>query len=150
MLIVFPPCTYLCRSGLHHNAKDAAREALTLDALDFVQELMNADVPKIALENPIGCISTGIRKPDQIIHPHQFGHDASKATCLWLKNLPSLIPTRDVAPRIVNGMKRWGNQTDSGNNKLVPGEDRWADRSVTYEGIALAMAHQWGNLDDAP
>lgn len=119
---------------------------MTEDALAFVRLLLDAPIPRIALENPIGCISTRIRKPDQTIQPWQFGHDASKATCLWLKNLPTLKPTQEVAPRIVNGRKRWGNQTDSGQNRLGPSDDRWKIRSETYAGIADAMAAQWGPL----
>jgi hypothetical protein len=105
---------------------------------------MNANIKKIAIENPIGCISTRIRKPDQIIQPYDFGENASKQTCLWLKNLPQLKPTAYYPPRVVNGKKRWGNQTDSGQNKLTPSDDRWAKRSITYQGIADAMAEQWG------
>lgn len=93
VLIAHPPCTYLAVSGLHWNTKRPERAALTEDALEFVRELFDAPVAKIALENPVGCISTRIRKPDQIIQPWQFGHDASKATCLWLKGLPPLTPT---------------------------------------------------------
>jgi hypothetical protein len=113
---------------------------------------MGADCPHIAIENPIGCISTRIRKPDQIVQPYEYGDDASKATCLWLKNLPLLRPTAYVPPRIVNGKKRWGNQTDSGQNRIGPSEDRHTVRSQTYQGIAAAMAEQWGTflqqLDD--
>ena len=145
-MIAHPPCTYLCSSGLHWNKKFPDRQQKTEDALVFVRQLLSAPIPKIALENPIGCISTRIRKPDQIIQPHQFGHDASKATCLWLKGLPPLTPTAYVEPRIINGKKRWSNQTDSGQNKLPPSENRWALRSETYKGIALAMATQWGLL----
>ena len=105
---------------------------------------MDAPIHMIALENPIGCISTRIRKSDQIIQPWQFGSDASKATCIWLKNLPLLVPTKIYPPRIVNGKKRWGNQVDSGQNKLAPTDDRWKIRSRTYQGIADAMAQQWG------
>jgi hypothetical protein len=105
--------------------------------------LMAAPIPRIAVENPISVISSRIRKPDQIINPWQFGHDASKRTCLWLKNLPLLTPTDIVEPRIVNGKKRWANQTDSGQNRLPPSEDRWKIRSETYTGIAQAMATQW-------
>ncbi len=100
------------------------------------------------MENPVGCISTRIRTPDQIIQPYQFGADASKATCLWLTNLPPLQHTSLVNPRIVwaggKPAMRWGNQTDSGQNALGPSETRWAERSVTYLGIAEAMAEQWG------
>jgi hypothetical protein len=144
LMIAHPPCTYLCSSGLHWNKRRPERVAQTEAALEFVKLLLDAPISRIALENPIGCISTRIRKPDQTIQPHQFGHDASKATCLWLKNLPSLRPTKIVEPRIVNGRPRWGNQTDSGQNKLSPSADRWAIRSATYPGIAAAMAAQWG------
>lgn len=100
----------------------------------------------LALENPVGCISTRIRKPTQIIQPYQFGDDASKKTCLWLRNLPPLTPTKYIPPRMVNGKPRWANQTDSGQNKLGPSEDRWKERSRTYQGIADAMATQWGRI----
>jgi hypothetical protein len=98
----------------------------------------------IAIENPIGCLSSRWRKPDQIVQPWHYGDDASKATCLWLKNLPPLVATNPYPPRIVNGKKRWGNQTDSGQNKLGPSEDRWKERSRTFPGIANAMAQYWG------
>lgn len=111
----------------------------------FIDGQEVAHIPRRAVENPIGCISTRVRKPDQIIHPHQFGSDASKSTCLWLNGLPLLVPTEHVAPRMVEGRKRWANQTDSGQNKLPPSEDRWKIRSETYPGIAQAMATQWGN-----
>lgn len=146
LMIAHPPCTYLCSSGLHWNKRVEGRAAKTEGALEFVQFLLNAPIPRIALENPIGCIGTRIRKADQTIQPWQFGHDASKATCLWLKGLPLLQPTDLVAPRIVDGKKRWGNQTDSGQNRLPPSEDRWKIRSETYAGIAEAMANQWGKL----
>lgn len=144
MMIAHPPCTYLCSSGLHWNKRRPDRAAQTEAALAFVQALLDAPIPRIALENPIGCIGTRIRKADQTLQPWQFGHDASKATCLWLKGLPPLAPTQTIAPRIVNGRKRWGNQTDSGQNKLPPSADRWKIRSATYQGIADAMAAQWG------
>jgi hypothetical protein len=143
LLIAHPPCTYLCSSGLHWNKRVPGRQEKTEIALRFVEELLAAPIPMIAIENPIGCISTRIRKADQTIQPYQFGHDASKATCLWLKGLPPLKPTRYVEPRIVNGLKRWGNQTDSGQNRLPPSKDRWKIRSETYAGIAEAMAKQW-------
>ena len=144
LMIAHPPCTYLCSSGLHWNKRRPERESLTEEALDFVRLLLDAPIPRIALENPIGCISTRIRPYDQAIQPYQFGHDASKKTCLWLKNLPPLRPTQFIEPRMVNGKPRWGNQTDSGQNNLPPSQDRWALRSETYEGIARAMAAQWG------
>ncbi len=146
LMVAHPPCTYLCSSGLHWNKRRPGRATLTEEALEFVRLLLDAPIPRIALENPIGCISTRIRKYDQIIHPHQYGHDASKATCLWLKGLPRLVPTLHVPPRMVNGKPRWANQTDSGQNRLPPSEDRWALRSETYRGIAIAMAEQWGQL----
>lgn len=141
MMVAHPPCTYLAVSGLHWNKRRPGREKLTAGALAFVQLLLGANIPRIAVENPIGCISTRIRKPDQIIQPWQFGHDASKATCLWLKGLPSLRPTE-----ILPGGKaaRRANQTASGQNKLAPSPDRWKLRSLTYPGIARAMAEQWG------
>jgi hypothetical protein len=144
LMIAHPPCTYLCSSGLFRNIGNPERTALTAQSLDFVQLLLNANIPMIALENPIGRIGTAIRKADQIVQPYHFGHDASKATCLWLKGLPLLKPTAYVEPRVLDGKKRWGNQTDSGQNKLAPSKDRWKQRSVTYQGIADAMAKQWG------
>ena len=143
LMIAHPPCTFLCASGLHWNKRRPERAQQTEDALAFVHQLLDAPIARIALENPIGCISTRIRKPDQTIQPWQFGHDASKATCLWLKGLPLLTATDSIAPRLVNGRKRWGNQTDSGQNKLPPSADRWKIRSETYQGIADAMATQW-------
>lgn len=143
LMIAHPPCTYLSVSGLHWNKKVEGRKQKTEEALEFVRKLLNANIPKIALENPVSCISTRIRKPDQIIQPYEFGHDASKKTCLWLKNLPLLIPTMYVEPKIINGKKIWGNQTPSGQNKIGPSEDRWKLRSITYKGIAEAMASQW-------
>ena len=147
LMIAHPPCTYLCSSGLHWNNKRPGRAALTLEALDFVRLLLAAPIPRIALENPIGCISTKIRPYDQTVQPYQYGHDASKTTCLWLKNLPPLRPTGFVEPRMVNGKRRWANQCDNGGqDKLPPSADRWKIRSLTYQGIADAMADQWGNL----
>ena len=159
LLIAFPPCTYLCRAGLHWNVRRPGRAALTEEALAFVRSLMDAPVEKIAIENPNGRIGTAIRKADQIIHPYLFGHDASKLTGLWLKNLPQLRPTQMVEPRwvergVMRGRKpyggplpRWGNQTDSGQNRLSPSADRAKIRSRTYPGIARAMAEQWGGLE---
>jgi hypothetical protein len=149
LMIAFPPCTYLCGSGLHWNTRRPERAKLTEEALDFVSRLLNANIPRIALENPVGAISTRIRRPDQIIQPYQFGHDASKKTCLWLKGLPPLQQTNVMLPsRVVGGRKLWGNQTPTGQNKLGPSPDRWKLRSITYDGIAKAMADQWGNNAD--
>jgi len=134
VMIAHPPCTYLCSSGLHWNKKRPEREAQTLEAVEFVKRLLAVDIPMIAIENPIGRLSTAIRKPDQIIQPWQFGHGETKATCLWLKNLPKLASTD-----IVEGRENrvW---------KMPPSVDRWKERSRTYQGIAAAMATQWGNL----
>lgn len=143
LMIAHPPCTHLSVSGARWFKDKLAEQE---DALEFVRFLMLADIPRICIENPVGIISTRICKPSQIIQPYNFGHDASKKTCLWLKNLPLLLPTKFVPPREVNGKARWSNQTDSGQNRLGPSEDRWAKRSVTYLGIAEAMAEQWGCL----
>lgn len=149
LMVAHPPCTYLSSSGLHWNGRVEGRAAKTEDALAFVRALLDAPIPRIAIENPVGCIGTRIRKADQTIQPHQFGDDASKATCLWLKGLPLLTPTDRVPGRMVNGKPRWANQTDSGQNRLAPSADRWKLRSATFPGIAAAMADQWGNPDAA-
>ena len=141
LMVAFPPCTYLCSSGMHWTVRGLRDPKLTEEALGFVRLLMDAPIHRIALENPVGAISTRIRKPDQRIHPWQFGDDASKATCLWLKNLPPLVPT-NVLPMPASG--RWANQTASGQNKLGPSPTRWKERSKTYQGVANAMAEQWG------
>lgn len=146
LMIAHPPCTYLSVSGMHWTTRGLRDPQLTEDALAFVRLLMDAPIQRIAIENPISVISSRIRKPDQVIQPYQFGHDASKATCLWLKGLPLLTPTQEIPPRIVDGRKRWGNQTDSGQNRLPPSKDRWKIRSATFTGIATAMAEQWGGM----
>ena len=149
LMIAHPPCTYLSVSGMHWTTRGLRDPQLTEDALEFVQRLMDAPIERIAVENPISVISSRIRKPDQIISPYQFGHDASKKTCLWLKGLPLLTPTQMVEPRVVitpsgTPAKRWGNQCDNyGHDKLPPSADRWKLRSATYQGIADAMADQW-------
>jgi len=136
-MIAHPPCTHLAVSGARW-FKDKQQEQL--DALEFVQQLMDAPIPHIAIENPISVISTKIRKPDQIIQPWMFGHGETKATCLWLKNLPKLQPTD-----IVDGREQR-------IHNLPPSKDRWKIRSTTYTGIAKAMAGQWGLkcLDPSP
>jgi len=153
LMIAHPPCTYLASSGMHRTIRGLRDPQLTEDALEFVSKLLSANIEKIALENPVGCISSRIRKPDQYVHPYFFGHDASKRTGLWLKNLPLLVPTntidgRIVAPNYEGGalLRRWANQTDSGQNKLPPSEDRWKLCSTTYQGLADAMAKQWSIL----
>jgi len=172
LLIAHPPCTYLSVSGLHWNTRGVIvdgkpRAEHTESALRFVQRLMNADIPNIVIENPVSCISSRIRKPDQIIQPWMFGEDASKSTCLWLKGLPLLKPTNIVegqlyccGSKIENGDMRgcpncngdkkakrvYGNQTPSGQNRIGPSPDRWKNRSRTYPGIAQAFADQWGEF----
>jgi hypothetical protein len=138
MMIAFPTCTFLCSSGLHWNKRRPGRAESTEQALEFVRTLLSAPIAKIAIENPIGCISSRIRKPTQIIQPWMFGEDASKATCLWLSGLEPLKPTDTIKKA------RYANQTASGQNKLPPSADRWKKRSLTYPGIAKAMAEQWG------
>lgn len=146
LMIAHPPCTYLSVSGMHWTSRGLRDPQLTEDALNFVRLLIKAPIKMIAVENPVSVISSRIRKPDQIIQPWQFGHDASKKTCLWLQGLKKLMPTELIEPRVIDGKKRWGNQTASGQNKLAPSKDRWKIRSMTYQGIADAMANQWGGL----
>ena len=129
MMIAFPPCTHLAVSGARW-FKDKLLEQAA--ALDFVRALLDAPIPRIALENPVSIISTRIRKPDQIIQPWQFGHGETKATCLWLKGLPLLTPTNIVSGR------------EARVHRMPPGPNRARNRSVTYQGIADAMADQWG------
>jgi len=141
LMIAFPPCTYLCSSGLHWNTRRPERQALTDHALRFVRLLMDADIPRIVVENPAGCIGSKIRPADQYIQPWQFGSPESKRTGLWLKNLPLLQPTKIME---IPKSGRWQNQTLSGQNRLGPSPDRAKLRGKTYPGIADAMAEQWG------
>jgi hypothetical protein len=129
MMIAHPPCTHLAVSGARwfHLKQQEQSEALR-----FVQGLMDANIPRIAIENPVSIISSRIRKPDQIIQPWQFGHGETKATCLWLTNLPLLTPSNIVEGR------------EARVHKMAPSENRWKERSRTYPGIAEAMADQWG------
>ena len=143
LMIAHPPCQYLCSSGIHWNKRVPGRTSKTEDAAAFFLKLANADIKNIAIENSIGIMSTVFRKPDQIIQPWQFGHPESKATCLWLKGLPMLEPTK-VLQKPECG--HWDNQTPSHQNRIAPGPDRWKERSRTYEGIASAMADQWGKV----
>lgn len=129
MMIAHPPCTHLAVSGARW-FKDKREEQA--DALAFVRELLSAPIPRIALENPVSIISSRIRKPDQIIQPWMFGHGETKATCLWLQNLPKLAPTNIVEGR------------EARVHKMAPSPDRWKERSRTLEGVARAMAEQWG------
>ena len=130
LMIAHPPCTHLAVSGARWFKDKIAEQA---EALDFVRMLLDAPIPRIALENPISIISSCIRKPDQIIQPWQFGHGETKATCLWLKGLPALKPTEIVSGR------------EARVHRMAPGPDRWKERSRTYQGIANAMASQWGS-----
>lgn len=140
LMIAHPPCTHLAVSGARW-FKDKVKEQA--EALEFVRQLMAAPIKRKAIENPISVISSKIRKPDQIIQPHQFGHPEFKATCLWLENLPLLKPTRRLAvPE--KGTEEW--KAWNKVHRAPPGPDRWKDRSRTYEGIAQAMAAQWGAL----
>lgn len=129
LMVAHPPCTNLCVSGARW-FKDKLPQQL--EAVEFVQTLLNAPIARIALENPIGVLSTRIRKPDQIIQPWQFGHGETKATCLWLRGLPKLKPTAIVSGRVARV------------HHAPPGPDRWRERSRTLPGIADAMAQQWG------
>lgn len=172
LAIFHPPCTYLTVSGNKWFKPEFADRFPTRhqdreDAIEFIMKLANCDIPKIAIENPVGVLSTRWRKPDQIIQPWMFGDAESKKTCLWLKNLPKLVPTNIVEPLYYknedgtdyrdSGGARYSvthylagrghgiykNQTPSGQNKLGPSEDRAKIRSLTYLGIAAAMADQW-------
>jgi hypothetical protein len=131
LMIAHPPCTHLAVSGARW-FKEKWREQA--EALDFMRYLLDAPIPRIAIENPVSVISSKIRKPDQIIQPWQHGHGETKATCLWLKNLPKLTPSNVVEGR------------EARVHRLSPGPNRWKERSRTFEGIAAAMAEQWGGL----
>lgn len=133
MVIAHPPCTHLAVSGARHFAAKRA-DGRQQEAIDFFMALANLDISKIAIENPVCIMSSVWRKPDQIIQPWQFGHGETKATCLWLKGLPKLVPTNIVEGR------------DPRVHRMSPGPNRWKERSRTYQGIADAMAAQWGGL----
>ncbi len=135
LMVAHPPCTHLAVSGAKHFERKRA-SGDQQEAVDFFLALAHADIPRIAVENPVCVMSSLWREPDQVIQPWQFGHGETKATCLWLKGLPRLVPTRVVAgrePRI---------------HRMPPGPNRWKERSRTYEGIAEAMAEQWGGYAD--
>ena len=132
LMVAHPPCTHLAVSGARWFKDKQVGQA---QALDFVRKLLNSPVHRIALENPVSIISSRIRKPDQVIQPWQYGHGETKATCLWLKNLPKLQPTNIVEGR------------EAKVHRMSPGPNRWKERSRTYGGIADAMAHQWGSHD---
>lgn len=172
--IVHPPCTFLNIAGMHWTVRGLRDPNLTTEAIRFAEKCWAANVPFVALENPVGVLSTRSKlgKPTQTIQPYQFGEDASKRTCLWLRGLPKLSPTRYIKPRMVCArcgqvdtykaafargcshcgaeagllQPRWGNQTNSGQNKLGPSKDRAYLRAKTYPGIAAAMVQQWGQI----
>lgn len=131
LMVAHPPCTHLAVSGARWFKDKQVEQA---EALDFVRLLLDAPIPRIALENPISIISSRIRKPTQVIQPWQFGHGETKATCLWLKNLPRLVPTQVVEGR------------EARVHRMPPGPNRWKERSKTFPGIAAAMADQWGDV----
>jgi hypothetical protein len=159
LAIFHPDCTYLTCSAewaygpgpYHQRVKPAtlvgsARLAAREKALAHVFALRDCAIPLKAIENPIGILSSRWRRPDQTVQPHWFGHDASKATCWWLEGLPLLVGTKCIMPRMVNGRPRWANQTDSGQNKLTPSDDRAMIRAETCPGMAEACAAQWGDF----
>jgi hypothetical protein len=132
MIIAHPPCTYLCSSGARWNHTRPERIRQQNEAIAFFNAFLLTDCPRVAIENPIGIMSNHYRKPDQIIQPWMFGHGETKATCLWLKGLPKLKPTNIVKGRVPRV------------HYESPGKERWKNRSRTYQGIADAMADQWG------
>ena len=148
--IFHPDCTFLTVSANAYADIEWRVEA-RLAAMHTVRAIWAFPIPKLAIENPVGVLSTFWRRPTQTVQPHEYGDDASKATCLWLRGLPNLTPMRGVLepiqaaePRMVNGLPRWANQTDSGQNRVAPSATRWMERARTYPGIARAMAEQWG------
>ena len=143
MMIAFPPCTHLASSGARW-FKEKQKDGRQQQGIDFFMELINAPIDRIAVENPVGIMSSKYRKPNQIIQPFQFGHDVSKKTCLWLKNLPNLTPTKIVKPDIIekNGYKMSRHHWETFK---LPSKIRGKVRSRFYEGIADAMADQWGS-----
>jgi site-specific DNA-cytosine methylase len=131
LMVAHPPCTHLAVSGARWFTEKAREQE---EALEFVRVLLSAPIPRICLENPVSIISSRIREPDQIIQPWEFGHGETKATCLWLKNLPPLRPTKIVEGR------------EQRIHLMPPGPDRWRERSRTFSGVAEAMAEQWDQL----
>jgi hypothetical protein len=160
MVIAFPPCTFVCGSSIHWvkrgrvEADGRPRAEHMAEGVAFARMFIDgpetAHIPKRVVENPVGVLSSQVRKPDQIVHPYMFGDDASKSTCLWLHGVEPLTidPALFVPPRLVvwdgKWVMRWANQTDSGQNNLPPSEDRGDLRSETYDGVAEAMGRCWG------
>lgn len=164
MMIAFPPCTHLAVSGARH-FEQKRKDGRQQEGIDFFMKMINAPIKRIVVENPVGIMNRLYKRPSQIIQPYQFGHPESKKTCLWLKHLRPLTPTQLCEPiwqqnedgtdyKDSKGKRysrthynpRWQNQTSGGQNKIGPSKDRWKIRSKTYQGIANAMAAQWGNL----
>ena len=154
LMLGHPSCRYLSVSGMHWTTRGLRDPRLTDEAIAFAELLWDAPIPRICIENPVSVLSTRSRlaEPADVVQPYEFGDDASKKTCLWLRGLPPLKrdPSRRIAGRIVQWkgktVERWSNQTDSGQNILGPSDDRWKKRAKTYRGIADAMAEQWGCL----
>lgn len=153
IIIAHPECTYLTVSGLHRNKGNPERQAKTEYAVDNFRKLLRLPCKRVYVENPVGCISSQIRKPSQIVQPYEFGEDASKKTCYWAGDHTEyqwLVPTLRrrgrmvLDPKLGKIMERFENQTDSGQNRLGPSEDRWLERSITYPALAAAKARHWG------
>jgi len=138
LMVAHPPCTYLANTGMMWTLKGLRDPQLTEDALSFVRLLMDAPIDRWCIENPVSIISSRIRPCDQIINPWQHGNDEDKKTCLWLKNLPRLKPSKIVE------------SVGSRIHKMPPGPNRWKERSRTFQGIAAAMGDQWGNRELPP
>jgi len=146
LMIAHPPCTHIAVSGARH-FKEKIADGRQQEAIDFFMALANCDITKIAIENPVCIMSTRWRKPDQIIQPYEHGHKAKKTTCLWLKNLPKLNPTNIVEPDLVSYKKKDGSGYTTFSKDYMlqgPSKKRGKNRSRTYQGIADAMAEQWG------
>jgi len=168
LMIAHPPCTFLTCSAewaysngpYHQKVKPGtlvgeARQAARLEAIEFVKALYYSPIKRVVIENPVGVLSREFMEPSQFIQPYEYGEDGSKKTCLWLKGLAPLEPTKLHPPRLAKTKDgrgyafRWGNQTDSGQNKESPGADRWKIRSTTWQGWANAMASQWGKSQES-
>ena len=146
LIIAHPPCTYLANSGERWMKNNPERQEQRILAVEFVKRIWNQDCPRIAIENPIGHLSTAWQKPSQIIQPFQYGHPEWKSTCLWLKGLPELKFTNLVEPDQKRGGGKKHGRISSRLHRLPPSAERQKERSRTYQGIALAMATQWGAL----
>jgi hypothetical protein len=146
MMIAHPPCTFLCNSGVRWLKGNPKRQEARIQAIEFVDNLWTANIDRVCIENPIGCLSTLWHTPSQIIQPFDHGHPDWKSTCLWLRGLPLLQPSVITFPEEIKcGGKKPGRVT-SRLHRMSPGPNRWKERSRTYQGIADAMANQWGNL----